>query len=533
MTIRKLFRKLNFREIIPILLLLPFFAVIYKLYIPHVNSFGCFDDCFNFIGGYFIGNGKTIYHDFFFNHQLLPTFVSFLIQVATNPQNIYELVLRHRQFVILWSFLFSILLTKRFKLPAFLFVIIFELSKFYIFGDRFLAEALIVYPIIYLAGISLAKIQKPKANPQPLTPIDYQLSALFSWFIIFSREPYIPLAIFLTIVVFWGKITKEKKIAALIFALLTLLTFALFKFDFQEYWFNLVTFNFIAVLPADITTSMPGPRLAQAFLYPFYVFPYGNWNIFKVLLAGIDITFIILFANLIRKKNYQIAGLIFLLLGLANLRVIVPGTLFYAAFHMIIWYALFVFTTCFLLFQIKPPRRLFFGLLTILVISVIGLLSNKSYFGYERVDQQKDLLQNYGTVIQEGNVINALAKPGNTLFLDDSDDLIFWQSKLMSNYKYVWYTSQMPAFTKYTSTRLEMFKTNPPDFYREFGTCGKSIEDNSDLSLPDFAKNEYVRLYNLNRPSCLFIKKDIINKISPEQWLKAKSFLYGLKPIPE
>ena len=62
------------------------------MYIPRVSAFGCFDDCFNYVGGYFIANGKVIYKDFFFNHQPIPALISYVIQAVTNPINIFELI---------------------------------------------------------------------------------------------------------------------------------------------------------------------------------------------------------------------------------------------------------------------------------------------------------------------------------------------------------------------------------------------------------------------------------------------------------
>src|SRR3989344_5269199 len=163
----------NLDILIPLLLLPLLYAILYQIYIPRVNAFGCFDDCFNYVGGFFIANGKHIYSDFFFNHQPIPAFLSYVVQTLTNPINIFDLVLRHRQFLMLFGLLFNALLIIRFRLPAFLFIIIFELSKFYVFGDRFLAEGIIVYPIVYLAGLTLLKLSNDKrqANSDKLLKV--------------------------------------------------------------------------------------------------------------------------------------------------------------------------------------------------------------------------------------------------------------------------------------------------------------------------------------------------------------------------
>src|SRR3989344_1861502 len=173
--IRKLLKSNHNALILLILLflLIPLYVILYKIYIPRVNAFGCFDDCFNYLGGYFIANGKHIYSNFFFNHQPIPAFLSYIIQTVTHPINIFDLVLRHRQALMLFGLLFNALLIIRFRLPAFLFVIIFELSKFYVFGDRFLAEGIIVYPIVYLTGVVLLKLsnEKRQANSDKLLKV--------------------------------------------------------------------------------------------------------------------------------------------------------------------------------------------------------------------------------------------------------------------------------------------------------------------------------------------------------------------------
>ncbi len=523
--------RLNLDISIPLLLMFPLYAILYKIYIPRVNAFGCFDDCFNYLGGYFIANGKHIYSDFFFNHQPIPAFLSFIIQTATSTINIFELLLRHRQFLLLFGFLFNAFLIIRFRFAAVVFVLIYELSKFYVFGDRFLAEAIIVYPSVYLAGVLLEKLTKRK-----LQSIDYYLAPVFTWFIIFSREPYIPLALFLFVMILWtppggalprrGKFDKIRKISVMIFGSLCLLTL-FYIFDLKEYFFNVVTFNQVAVLPFDINVKMFGPKLLQIFFYPIYIFFYGGWNILKQLLIGLAIVFLIYVALLIRDRRFKQVLLILSVLALANLRIVLPGALFYESFHMIIWYGLFIFITGFLIFTYANNKMLKIFSLTILSLFLFSLVSSRSYFANEKIDEHQEFFGNFGEILQMGEVARILSNKNDSLFLDRSDDLIYWQAKRLSSYRYTWYTSQMNHFSKYTDARLEMFKTNPPDFYKEFGTCPKKTEI-PDASLPSFVKNDYVRLYNLDSPSCLFVRKEKLKEISDEQWQKAKDFLYHL-----
>ena len=521
--IRKLLKSNHNALILLILLflLIPLYVILYKIYIPRVNAFGCFDDCFNYVGGYFIANGKHIYSDFFFNHQPIPAFLSYAVQTITHPINIFDLVLKHRQALMLFGLLFNGLLILRFRFPAFLFIIIFELSKFYVFGDRFLAEGIIVYPILYLAGLALLRISKRK-----LFTIDYLLFPVLAWFIVFSREPYVPLALLLFATILWGKFDKIKKISIAIFIVLSTITL-LYISDLKEYFFNIVTVNYSTVFTSEANTNnLIGPKIFQIFLYPFYILIQGNWNLFRQLLIGVDIVFITLLFSLIRNRQFFVVAFILLLLGLANLRIIVPGSIFYSAFHMIVWYGLFIFITTTLVFWHTKNRPLFIFSAIVILIFLFSLLTSKLYFAYEKIDQHAEFLTNYGETMQIGEVVKILSNPSDTLFLDGSDDLIYWQAQRTSPYKYSWYTSVMRHFPKYLKSRLDMFKNNPPDFYKEFGTCPKKTDIGESYRLPNFIADQYARLYSLESPSCLFVHKKKLDEITEAQWQKAVEFLY-------
>ncbi len=522
MTLKALIKRLvnNLDIIIPLLILPLLYILLYKFYIPRANAFGCFDDCFNFVGGYFLLNGKEIYSDFIFNHQPLPAFVSMMIQYVANPASIFELVLKHRQFLMLFNLAMGALLIIRFRLPALFFIILFEISKFYLYGDRFLAEGIIVYPVVYLFGLAIIKLSKEK-----IYPIDLYFAPLLSWYIVFSREPYAPLGLLLYFVILIGKIDRVKKISVSIFTILTLITFGLFGFNIKDYFFNVVTFNLQAVLPYDTKADMWGNRFIQSFFYPIYIFFYASSSFFGQFLAALNIFFFVFLGKLLYEKKIKIAALIFVSLGIANLRVVIPGTVFYEAFHLLIWFALFVFTiTYFGIKNLKLPLKitcmiLFIGL-------ALWFTSSKQYFAQEKISTHEEFVTNLGHILQMGEVVRILGNSNDTLFLDRSEDLIYWQAKLPTAYKYSWYTSQMNYYDLYKTERLNMFKKNPPTFYKEYGACPKKADPND--TIPDFARGSYVRLLNNGRESCLFVRIDKLKDISEIQWKKAQEMLYTL-----
>jgi len=240
-----------------------FFLFLYKIYIPRIAAFGCFDDCFNYGAGYFITKGKHLYSEIFFNHQPFPAFISAAIQQTTRPENIYALLLRHRQFILLFGFIWEILLIIRFGMKGLGFAILYETTKFYIFGDRFLAEGMIVYPFVYMIGTFL----KP-SNNEKMAWIDVAICTISTWFILFMREPYVPAALFIfCLVLIFHPYKKSRVIFFLLFVFLAGLTMLLFPLS--DYYENVVTINRQTILLdslRDQKTIFPG--IIISFAYP-------------------------------------------------------------------------------------------------------------------------------------------------------------------------------------------------------------------------------------------------------------------------
>lgn len=505
--------------------LLPIYYVLYQIYIPRVNAFGCFDDCNNFMRGYFFLHGNPLFSHVFSGHQPFGSYISALVQFVTTPENIYELVLRHRQFIMAFGLVSNILLILRFGPKILIFTVIFEFSKFYIFGDRFLGESMVVYPAIYLTGLVFLKLLNKKINK-----FDYIITAVLCWFIVFLRITYVPMVLFLLLFIFWEwpikKIPGVKIISIALFIILSLIT-VLFH-DIPEYFFNVVVFNYQVNLPAEGRLEMFGPKILHWFFYPIYIFFYGPVNIFKTLLIGINIVFIFLFAKLIYRRKFILAIFIFILLGAANIRTAIPGNLFLGSFHMVPWFGVFIFTTVFLLFEELKNKRIFFLGLAIILGGFLVMIISPEYFAKKEIDTHKEFIDNYGYILQQGEVIKILSDKNDTLFLDASDDLIYWQSGLFSPYRYSWYTSSMPAFEKYSNERMSMFRNNPPDFYREYGRCPKKDGEIASYFLPEFIRDSYVRLYENGEESCIYVHKDKLVEISEEKRAKAGEWLYTI-----
>lgn len=436
--------------LLPLLILWIFLFPIYKDRAP---AFGCFDDCFNYMGGYFLNSGKRLYSEIFYNHQPILAYISAAVQKNGNPDNMYALVLQHRLFVIAWSIIWNVILTFRFGWMGVGFSVLYETTKGYVFGDRFLAEAIIVYPIVYLIGLIGKKI----------TRFENSFISILIWFIIFSREPYIPLALLL----FYLLKPNIRIFLGLSLGIILL-------HPLKDYFFQVFTVNTV------VTSEF---NILQSLFYPVLVFFNGQWNIFR----SIEIGLVILLFLSIRKKLF----LTFLLLALSNIRPVPPGTIYYEAFHHLVGYAVLLYMTI-----VNLKKFLWIGFVG---LTSFAILTPKSYL-YDRVDRNAEFTQNYGQYYVAGEVVRLLSDPNDTLFLDGYDDLIYWQAKRFSPYPYSWYTSFMHEFSLYTDARAKMFAENPPDFL--YANC-------SDPQRPD-----YLRFYWQERPSCLFVHKEMYERIS-------------------
>lgn len=501
-----------------VITLLLFTGFLYKIYIFRINAFGCFDDCNNFMGGYFLLHGKKLFSEIFFNHAPGMAYISFFVQYLFHPINLYELILRHRQFIILVGFFGNLFLLLRFRWKIIGFILLYELSKFYLFGDRFLAEAIIVYLLVYLGGLTWDKITN-----KPLTLYDYIISAVFTWFVIFTREPYVPLSIFLFATLMIGKEKyKEKTLAISILIILSVIT--LLYHNISDLIFNVFTVNIINIQAENKTSHVFGIGIFQSFLYPFWILISGETNYFRSILISLGILFLAESVWFIYTKRYTVVLFVWITLGLANLRFVQPGKEFYEAFHMLVWYGLFLFFSFSFLVDGKIHKIYKYFFVCLYGFIVLFLLISKESFLHENINEYTEFITNYGVPLQTGNVVHTLSTQNDSVFLDGFDDIIYWVSQRVSQYPYSWYTSLMPGVGMYTNARITMFHKNPPDFY--YGSCPE--EKKSVRLLPNFIKNDYIRLYNLGKPSCLWVKKTKLISITNKQWYEAKQLLYTL-----
>ncbi len=500
-----------------VVLLIPLWIFLRNIYRDRIPAFGCFDDCNNYMGGYFLLSGKRLFSEIFFNHMPLMAYISELIQFWTKPQSIYSLVYEHRMMLIYYFIVADIFLVLRFGLVGFSFALLYEITKGYVFGERFLAEGMIIYPMVYLFILAWQKLHGKKTHPFELV-----IAGVFTWFIIFNREPYIPLSAVLYGFLLWTN--RKQKSAIISVAIFGIVSFAvIFYHNPSDFLFNVLGANTDYITTETQAGNIAGLGLGRVLFYPVYLFFGGRWNVLRVVEVGLSVIFLLLCAlRLKEKKGRALVIFLFIILALANIRPpFVTGQLYFEAFHHILWYGLFITSVLLLLSDVWKRQKTLASIATLGFIIITGYagLAPQSYIR-DRVDRQGEFTTNYATYYVTGEIVRRLSNPDDTLFLDGYDDLIYWQAKRFSSYPYSWYTTLMPGIAKFQKAREDMFGNQPPTFY--YGRCPKEIFDPH--SLPLGLASSYTRLSTSKSPTCLFVLQNKIPQISESQWEAVKEF---------
>ncbi len=478
--------EMNRKKLLLLILTFFFMAVVSYFYYLQSVSYSFVDEFDNIVAAHFMIQGKTLFASIFHNRQIGPVYISYFLQQILQPSTLYQLILYHRLFIVAISFAMSILIVWRFGLVGMLTVFMFETIKLSSFGNFFQAEAMIVYPALYLFGLMMEGFEKKKMNS-----LDLIIAGVFAWFILFSREAYTPLVLFMLLMIFLRTRSKKLKILlagiSIILSVVTLATVSLKDYIFQIIYVNSQN----KLLQGEF-------NLLKSFFYPVYIFfPTGSLTytrIVELLFASVFVTLV-----LVRKK-WKEALLIMVALGLAVLRTIPPGSDLYPAYKMLVWYVLFfyaVFHPATIEGKNKYFRYIYYCVLTTAFAYAV-LASNL----FHPIDRAREFNIAYNRYTLNGEVINALAAPEDTLFVDGYDSLLYWSVRATPSFKYAMYYPILEGIQPFEKERLAMFHSNPPTFY--YRDC---ISKNA-LSLPHFVRSEYKNFKQNKSSTCLYVHKD-------------------------
>jgi hypothetical protein len=499
------------------------YGILFIIYYARFTSFIFFDEYATIIAGHLLAGGRTLYSEQFFNHQMLPVYLSSALQLILKPESLYQLILYHRIFIFLVSVCAGVLLIYKLRWVGLGIVILYEFGKYYLFGYLFLAEGIIVY-----INIGLFYLVWKKAQGNTLSFLDLLLAALGTWFVVFSREPYTMLALCMYGYLFLKRQIDKKYLYSLgIFVFLSVIT--LITIPLRDYIYEVVYVNYKTVISYQVKNNQEaGLGLFSMFFYPLYIFMKGELNFFRIFLMGLSAIFITALGYYVYvTKKYLHAVIILILLGLANIRMVQPGTIHYSAFYSLQWYALFVTA---ILLQIHSIGRINLRLmwsLSIFTAIVFGfLLFHKESYVFQKVDREQLFSEQYNAFYITGQVINTLAGKDDTLFVEFSDSLLFWEADIAPAFPSVVYYPVMHDIPDYQRQRTHMFISKPPVFY--YTNCNEGQYMFNDL--PEEIRYSYAPFRVNDAPTCFYVRKERAKHFTDEQLKRIGQYNVTLSP---
>lgn len=498
-----LYKLINKKNIL-LFITLSFLLFISSAYQNKALSLNFVDEEYNFTLGKYLLEGGVIYKGQFSNHQPLPFILSGAIQKISNPNSIFLLVKRHREVIIIYSLLCSILLVWRFGLPLLLFVLIYEQTKFFLLGNLFLSESLVVYPLVYLVSLIFFASDIKK--------LELFTAGLSLGFIIFLLAPLWPLAFFIFLIFSYRSHFNFKKMLIIILGIAPFMIISFLFTSLTGYLNDAIFINLRYFIPFNSTDPL-FISIFKSFSAPFIsLLSYQDTPTLRL----IKLSSVILFASLFlmyKKKGIAFIFISLSILTLSNLRFIEPGSEYYRGFHLLPWYALLILLgvlTGSLVYKFYKSYFIRTPIILMILLTVgIGTLEASKYL-YIKADIARDLYIHYSPQFSMGEAIRIMKNSGDSLFVAPDEWLIYWQSGLWPPRKINSYYDWMEKVPILKEQIDQTFKEDPPEFF--YCNCS----ENSYL-------NRYTTMYKVlekdNKPTQLYVlpsKLESLNKIQIE-----------------
>lgn len=484
-----------------------FFIISGYLYQDNIFATRFVDEEYNLAIGKYLTQNEILYKDIITNHQPITHILSSSVQRLRTPNNVYSLILWHREFVFLWSFFWATILVLRFGWKGFFFVIIYELTKSNLFGNLFLAEAISVYPLIFLIGQIL--IQKRQWMSWEIITAGFSLS-----FLSLCLGPLWPTLGFLLVLLLYHQRDKIKSTLFYLLAGSLCVILPILKFiSVYGYLKIYLLFNLIYTVPSQTNTYYPEGwylTIFKALFSPILSFTNNDTDPFIWVIRTLSLLFIISLIFLIHHRKYFQSMIYFFLLGLTNLRFIDPAIDSYMRFHLLPWYGSLIFITL-LLFTDKIKG------IYILLVSytfIFTLIYMKSDIAIIR-NPQKDFEINFSTHQNRGNVIKILSDANDTLFVSPDAWLVYWQSDANHIPGLFGYYAWMAGIPEIHQKIFTSFEKTPPTFFY--------CENCKGLDLEKYLA-KYRQLHSNEGLSMLYILEEKIPKLTARQTEQLKFY---------
>lgn len=505
------------RKLITVATALVFLLITSKAYQSQALSFHFVDEEDNIVLGRYLLKQEKLYRDLFSHHQPLAYIFSAGVQKATSPNSLFLLIKRHREAIIIWSVLWSLLLVVKFGPPFLIFILFHELLKFFLLGHLFLSESLAVYPLMYF----VASIFTEKEGLSFFKVIF--LGFCFALTLLLLSPLWPALLFLLAVLFFYRKLTKENYFWFFL-GILPLIIIVFIFISPPDYLHNALYINFKYYIP--MTSKEPlVSTLASAFFAPFLtlLFREGRTATLQVtqFLAGI---MLFNWAFLLKQKRWRLVSLMFMTLGLVNLRYIAPGQQEYSGFHILPWFATLILITTIgtKMVWVSYAAKRAKVLIAVLLIGAFFVTVRESRGGlFSDRDMKKDYYINYSRQASFAEAVRIMKLPGERLMVMPDEWLIYWQADIDHASKMVNFYAWMANVPELMATLYETFAQNPPAYLY----CDRC--DRGYFGLEEFFP-KYQRLEKDGQVTNLFVLKEKLHDITVEQKVKLSYFNFKI-----
>ncbi|MDD2483022.1 MAG: hypothetical protein PHE32_00415 [Candidatus Shapirobacteria bacterium] len=459
------------------------------------------DEQDNFVVAKNLINGNKIYTNIFSHHQPGTYILSAAIQKITKPNSIEILIKRHRQFIILWSIVWIIFITWRFGFQMIGAMMILELIKNKYLGSLFLAESLVIAPMIYLV---LSFLENKLAKNEPF------FWGLIAGIVGITLAPMWPVLALMILTFCWRYRKKAKNIGLMIGGGALVSAITLCFINISGYFENAILINqkyYISIAGGGnlIISTI------KSLITPFFYLKDGL-NLPEILLVKFFILILfILLLFLIKEKKWQKILWILLILSLVNLRNFELQKIYYDGFHLLIWVALIITIP----FYFLKNKWWILGLLPIIYLL---FLNRESILN--KPDYKQDFEIYYSRIFNMSEAIRTTKNESDSLLAIPDEVLGYWQAEISPKGRFIFFYKWMTGVDFLKKEQLNNFQLNPEYLI---------IKGDEGLNLAETLRKYTDFSYRGSESSEFFIRTDVYKNFSKEKIERLN--YYGLKAI--
>lgn len=470
------------------------------------------DETAHMVGGHLLLKERILYKDLQFNHQPFNYFFSAIVEIMTTPDNLYQYISRQRDAVYVYSAIWNMLLYLTVGIPALPFIILFEISKYWLSGYKLLAETLAVYPMLYILGV----LMKRHLHAENISNNQLQLVSVAAFIIFASLLPLWPAVVYLFVVLVYLNRKYKKKWLYILgpFFILTISLFTLVPIN--EYLRETIYYNYAYFMPF----SIPTVSHANIFLLLFrsVLPPYQP----SQLLVALTLIFLIITVASFRKKRfiYQF-GVVVILLIFSNLRV---DNYDFGSFHLLIWYGIILFIGLYFAvgFFIRF-NTLHKAIAVLYVVFCFGwVIQHPLNPIYTKPNTLEEFGNNYAQSETYGKAIKILKSENDRLLIWPSDPLMLWVGDIYPATRVIEHFAWVHTIPEYQTELKQLFLTSPPEFIVD-------MESTDNILFRDALSEKYVRLNHVGKPSKLYILRSKFDLLSSKQIENLQQMLFTIK----